>query len=1803
MKKLAVMLLLGCRMMPGAYQYYLYDNSFGPGPWTYIGNVTAGPMGLYGGHLVSTVPVPDGTNEYEVKSELRIWYPGGTYTHYLRANANLTTYYSVSLTSVTVNSVNCTATLNVRKVVNSVVTLLSSSAVGCRDGIAMRSVYTAGQILVYLDNVYVGGSYDTSITSGQPGVGVTPQFYEFGLMATVYLGTLDRTAPSPVNTQSIAASSFATKADVQWAGAIDGANGIGIFGYRIFRDGVYLGERLTPAFSDETLSPNTTYTYSIYATDFHFNQSSAVTFAVTTTPPSTFDARRVGVRTSGAYWGGLGEQIDMASGNLNYSVPLLKAMGRGWSVPFLLSYNSQLWRQEGTQTWKLGQDVGYGFGWRMMAGSVMPVYANYWTLHHYVFTDATGAEYRLDVNTNGVWTSRDSTYISYDTNLRRVYFTDGSHWEMGAQSAGTEDDAGTRYPTIMQDSNGNQVLVRYKTGVNAGWGNSSARIDEIEDVRATTAPFQPIHYKTYTFTYTTEAVPHLTSYMNWIGTSEGSTFTYSTVSLASPFNSASFGTTPVLQTMRNTGLNVTTNFEYATGAGELTKVTYPYGGYQRWEYGAFTYTGNRSLREVQNRYLLKAVGAAETTYQMPRASGDSGLSAHSAGTVIDPSGARKDWTFRTDASGPGQVLSFQERGSTGGSVLRQQDFTWTADATGRPYVGAVVAALDGVQSKSEQTLDGYGNVTVSKQYDYGNLTTPSRTYTNTYLTASYYTSLYMRNRLLTSTVTGAGQTMTLATNTYDGTAIPGGGGAVRQWVSVGPTYRGNLSRVVKPGSIANVYVNAQGMTPKTTDDSGHEINVSMGYNGAVPAAIMGGGLTMSMSYNSFLGLTQETGSNGETAAIGYDSVGRPTQTTSATGAGTSIEYTNSPPTTKATTNGRWTKTTFDGLGRAVKVESGDLSGAGSSEVTKSVVETEYDSCACTPVGKMKRVSQPYAPGGTVYWTTNTYDGLGRTTRVDLPGGTGYSMYEYAGNTVTKTDPAGRWKKYTMDAMGNLTSVTEGIRRLRPLPIRGAELPAGGPDPETTYAYNVLNKLTTVTMTRGAVTQTRSFVYNSDQRLQTVTNPETGTTAYEYNADGTVLRKTDAKGQKTEYTYDTNQRVVYVNRFAAGSTVADPCQSVLYMYDTSAPYPYYGQNLQGRVSRVTYPTCGGSYALMTEMYSYTAAGQMTKKKWRWTRSHPEHGEEFVEWEQVAGYDNEGRTVTKGGMGTDSTYGYAYDTMGREKGMTLTYWNGDNYQTVDVVKDVLYGPAGEMTQMKRLAGNGFYYTETWTYNARLQMTRQTAVGPSPAYGMPGLDLEYRYSGTANDGKLTQAKDWVTGEDVTYQYDALGRLIAAATTGPEWGMSFGYDGFGNRTSQAVTKGAAPTSYLNYDGNNRIVGAGFAYDLNGNMTQMPGVTGTMTYDAANRLKTAAGETYTYGADNRRVLKRTAAGVETPTFWGIDGHRVGELWFAGRLLSADDGKMTFTDRVGSVRLRVYAANAPTVTWERHGYYPYGEEKTATAGNRTKFGTYTRDAATGLDYADQRYYGSGLGRFTTSDPYQASGGPSEPGSWNRYAYVEGDPVNFVDPRGLDKCTWNPGTNTLNCDLAWGVPDSYIAVPGQNGWNWSVTGYQNIGNQADYESGGCMDPETGLACYAADKLRRERAQCRADANPKNVDWDETIDDALKDEEVLIAGVPSLSSTAAGFVVYLGANAQGQRYVGITMDITRRTLEHAKNGMIIAEIPGLNNLTYFAAKGVEQVMIQRNGLSNLLNKINSIAVSNPNYKDAMGVGQKILDSLCQ
>jgi len=63
----------------------------------------------------------------------------------------------------------------------------------------------------------------------------------------------------------------------------------------------------------------------------------------------------------------------------------------------------------------------------------------------------------LDTNAAGIWHSSQSIYLFFDSNTNKLFFPDGTYWVMGATSGGTEDDAGTMYPTIMEDTNGNQL--------------------------------------------------------------------------------------------------------------------------------------------------------------------------------------------------------------------------------------------------------------------------------------------------------------------------------------------------------------------------------------------------------------------------------------------------------------------------------------------------------------------------------------------------------------------------------------------------------------------------------------------------------------------------------------------------------------------------------------------------------------------------------------------------------------------------------------------------------------------------------------------------------------------------------------------------------------------------------------------------------------------------------------------------------------------------------------------------------------------------------------------------------------------------------------------------------------------------------------------------------------------------------------------------------------------------------------------------------------------------------------------------
>ncbi|MFQ5874394.1 MAG: hypothetical protein ACE5JL_11415, partial [Dehalococcoidia bacterium] len=144
--------------------------------------------------------------------------------------------------------------------------------------------------------------------------------------------------------------------------------------------------------------------------------------------------------------------------------------------------------------------------------------------------------------------------------------------------------------------------------------------------------------------------------------------------------------------------------------------------------------------------------------------------------------------------------------------------------------------------------------------------------------------------------------------------------------------------------------------------------------------------------------------------------------------------------------------------------------------------------------------------------------------------------------------------------------------------------------------------------------------------------------------------------------------------------------------------------------------------------------------------------------------------------------SYDSIGRLSQIaegTTTYASGFTYNPAGQVESFTYG-------------NGVAASFTYS-DARLQLTSLKYTKDTQT--LFELSYDYTQNGglpaqAGNNGQVTSITDNVeAGRTVTYTYDALGRLKTAVTNGsvpyPQWGLSWTYDRYGNRTAQTVTAG----------------------------------------------------------------------------------------------------------------------------------------------------------------------------------------------------------------------------------------------------------------------------------------------------------------------------------------------------------------------------------------------------------------------------------
>jgi RHS repeat-associated protein len=269
-----------------------------------------------------------------------------------------------------------------------------------------------------------------------------------------------------------------------------------------------------------------------------------------------------------------------------------------------------------------------------------------------------------------------------------------------------------------------------------------------------------------------------------------------------------------------------------------------------------------------------------------------------------------------------------------------------------------------------------------------------------------------------------------------------------------------------------------------------------------------------------------------------------------------------------------------------------------------------------------------------------------------------------------------------------------------------------------------------------------------------------------------------------------------------------------------------------------------------------------------------------------------------------------------------------------------------------------------------------------------------------------------------------ITKQNCGSVWSQTFGADMFGNLTKSGTI--SFQPSYVDSHGNtsNRVVSVGSVtpgYDANGNL-QSDGVN-TYAWDADGKMRTANCSTVTYDALDRAV--EVSATGHTQVVYDPLGNKlalmngqtlvrafVGLTGGATAVYNASGLQYyRHSDWLNSSRL---ASTPSRTTYYDGAYAAYGENYAETTGTQDRnFTGKNQDiASTGsyplYDFLMREYHPT-WGRWVSPDPAGlAAADPTNPQSWNRYAYVLNSPTNLVDPLGLImRCPFGQTNNVCN----------------------------------------------------------------------------------------------------------------------------------------------------------------------------------------------------
>jgi fibronectin type 3 domain-containing protein len=146
------------------------------------------------------------------------------------------------------------------------------------------SVPTGGwhQIQVSYTTVGSGDKVPLALFASTKAGGTTFEADDCSLSSTS--GPPPDTTPPSVPTNLTATANSSSQVTLSWTASTDN---VGVAGYSILRNGVAIAATATPGYVDTGLTPNTTYSYTITASDAAGNVSAQTTAATATTPSAT----------------------------------------------------------------------------------------------------------------------------------------------------------------------------------------------------------------------------------------------------------------------------------------------------------------------------------------------------------------------------------------------------------------------------------------------------------------------------------------------------------------------------------------------------------------------------------------------------------------------------------------------------------------------------------------------------------------------------------------------------------------------------------------------------------------------------------------------------------------------------------------------------------------------------------------------------------------------------------------------------------------------------------------------------------------------------------------------------------------------------------------------------------------------------------------------------------------------------------------------------------------------------------------------------------------------------------------------------------------------------------------------------------------------------------------------------------------------------------------------------------------------------------------------------------------------------